>query len=68
MEIKIDKNIYSKESLKKTIQAYEPLVKIDFLEEAGFFIVRIDNINEDIKDIIQDEFCNYLLFESGKCL
>ena len=68
MEIKINKNIYKKESLKKTIQVYESLAKIDFLEESNFFIVKIDDINEEVKDIIQDEFCNYLLFESGKCL
>jgi len=68
MEIKIDKKIYSRESLKKTIQAYASLAKIDFSEEANFFIVKIDNPNEEIKDVIQDEFCNYLLFESGKCL
>lgn len=68
MEIKINKNIYNKESVKKTIQAYTSLAKIDFSEEANFFIIKMDNVNEEVKDIIQDEFCNYLLFESGKCL
>lgn len=68
MEIKFNKNIYNKKGLENTIQAYQELAKIEFSEVDSFFIITMDNIDEGVKDVIVDEFCNYLLFETVKCL
>lgn len=68
MEIKFDKNIYNKKGLENTIQAYKELAEIEFSETDNVFIVKINNIDEEVKDVIVDEFCNYLLFETVKCL
>lgn len=68
MEIKFDKNIYNKKGLENAIQAYQELAKIEFLETDNVFVVKISNIDEEVKDVIVDEFCNYLLFETVRCL
>jgi len=67
MEIKFDKNIYNKKGLENTIQAYQDLAKIEFLETDIFFIITMNDIDEEVKDVIRDEFCNYSLFETAKC-
>ncbi|MDD3032354.1 MAG: HxsD-like protein [Bacilli bacterium] len=68
MEIKFDKNIYNKKALENTIQAYKELANIEFSEVDNFYIVAMSNVDEEVKDLIGDEFCNYLLFETVKCL
>jgi len=68
MEIKANKKIYNKKGVEKTIEAYEHLGRIGLSEDKNYFIIRIENVNEEIKKVFKDEFCNYLLFESSKCL
>ena len=68
MEIKANKNIYIKKGIEETIKAYEHLGKIVLEENKNYFIIKVQDIDEETKKIFQDEFCNYLLFESGKCL
>ena len=67
MEIKFDKNIYKKEGILNTVEAYKNLADIDFYENEDFFIIIMKNIDEGVKDVIRDEFCNYSLFETAKC-
>lgn len=68
MEIKANKNIYTKKGIEETIKAYEHLGKIVLEENKNYFIIKLRDIDGKIEKIFQDEFCNYLLFESGKCL
>ncbi|MDD3084977.1 MAG: HxsD-like protein [Candidatus ainarchaeum sp.] len=67
MEIKFDKNIYTKNGILNTVEVYKNLADIDFSESDDFFIIVLKNIDEDVRDIIKDEFCNYSLFETVKC-
>jgi len=68
MEIKVSKNIYNKKGLESAIRDYQEFAKIYFSETDTFFIIIIDGVDEELKDVIVDEFCNYLLFKTVKCL
>jgi hypothetical protein len=68
MEIKINKNIYKEKGLKNTIKCYKHLVKIDLREEGDYFVVKMIDMGRGVEKVIKDEFCNYLLFETSKCL
>ncbi|MFA7141763.1 MAG: HxsD-like protein [Candidatus Paceibacterota bacterium] len=67
MEIRANKKIYKRKGIKKTIEAYNHLGKIDLSENKNYFIVSAKNIDKEIEEIFKDEFCNYLLFETSKC-
>lgn len=68
MEIKFTKKIYNKKGVDNAISAYGNLAEIKLFEDDTFYFVTMENIDNEVKDIIKDEFCNYLLFETVKCL
>lgn len=68
MKIKLTKKIYSKKGVENTINAYNNLAQIKLIEDDDFYFITMENIDDEVKDVIKDEFCNYLLFETVKCL
>lgn len=61
MIIQLNNGIYNKESIQKAINDYSQLADFNLTEEDDYFIVQMNNIDKDVKSVIKDEFCNYLL-------
>jgi hypothetical protein len=61
MKISFNSAIYTKKSILETIEAYKDLAdfKIEYNDDT--FVLNIDNPDDEIKDIIADEFANYAL-------
>lgn len=55
-------NIYSLKAVKSAIKEYCNLADFSFEKKKEYIRVRLKNIDEDIREIIRDEFCNYVLF------
>jgi len=68
MEIKFNKNIYKKEAIQKTKEAYKDLAKIDLIESDEYFIIKVESIDKIQEDVLLNEFNNYLIYEMKKCL
>ena len=68
MEKKINKNIYRKDCIEKVVETYRQLADINIIDQENFCIIKIEKVDSKYKNIIKDEFCNYLLFEVKKCL
>ncbi len=62
IEINFNKKIYSKTAIKLAIRAYKNLADFKIKEESEHTSVVISNIDGGIKNIIKDEFCNYVLY------
>lgn len=65
MKIILDKNLYSIEAIKNTINAYQNEGIGDFAikEKGDSFVIEGSNIEEDMKEEIKNEFCNFLVSE-----
>ena len=61
MEINFNKNLYSRQAVRRSIKTYRHLADFGFQERKDYFNVRLKNIVPDVKDIIDDEFANYVL-------
>lgn len=61
MVIKFHKKLYKKKAIEAAIQDYEKLADFILKERSGYYELRIKKIDEDVKDIIKDEFSNYVL-------
>jgi len=63
-EIKFNTKIYKKKAIQEAVSAYSHLANFTLKETAGFIkvkIEKIDRVNSGIKNIIADEFANYVL-------
>ena len=60
-EIKFNTKIYEKEAIQGAVSAYSHLANFTLKETTGSIKVKIDKINPQIKNIIADEFANYVL-------
>ena len=61
MTIKFSKFLYTKKAIALAIEAYGELGKFLISESREDFVVAISDIDPDFKDVIKDEFCNYVL-------
>ena len=59
--INFSRNLYTKKAIKESTKAYKELANFDIKETKDYIKVNLKNIDKDIKDIIRDEFCNYVL-------
>ena len=64
MTIKFNKNFYNIEAVKKSVRAFEKLADFEIKEKKNFIEVTIKNIDKDFKEILSDEFSNYVLAET----
>jgi hypothetical protein len=61
MKISFNSAIYTKKSILETIEAYKNLADFNIEYNDDIFVLNIDNPDDEIKDIIADEFANYAL-------
>lgn len=66
MLIKFSKRFYSPKAIKNSAQAYQGLAKFDIKKDKDGIKVKITDIDQDVKNILKDEFCNYVLSETVK--
>lgn len=61
MTINFNKNIYPLIAIKKTVHAYKDLAKFKVTEKDSYYLTELTDIKKEVKSIIKDEFCNYVL-------
>lgn len=61
MQISFNKKIYSQQAIKKSIKDYEHLADFTLSQNKYYFLIKITNPKIEIKDILIDEFANYVL-------
>lgn len=66
MTLVFNKQFYHLRAIKKAIKAYKELAVFNIKEKDDNIEVDIDEVDKDVKDVIKDEFCNYVLAETKK--
>jgi len=61
--IELNKSFYNLEAVKRAVKAYKELAGFSVKDVGSKIKITIKNIDEDIEDVIEDEFCNYVLSE-----
>ena len=61
MDIYFSKSLYDGKAVKEAILAYAELADFSLKESASSFKVAVKNIDPEFKNIIKEEFCNYVL-------
>ncbi len=61
-QIGFNKKIYNIGAIKSAIRAYKDLANFEIKEDKECIKVLIAAMDKDIKNIIKDEFCNYVLY------
>ena len=59
--IKFNKDIYNLKAIEKAIEEYKNLAAIQVKAGKDYFEVKMDNIDSEVKNVIKDEFANYVL-------
>lgn len=59
--IKFNKNIYSEKAIVSSIAAFKHLAHFDIQQKGDYYLVILSKINPQVKDVIKDEFNNYVL-------
>jgi len=62
--INFDKKLYKLKAVKSAIKEYQKLADFNLRQKGNYFQVELKNIDKGVKQIIKDEFCNYVLFKS----
>jgi hypothetical protein len=55
------KEIYNKNAVLKAMKDYSKLANFNFSENSKYFFVGISKERPEFKDVIENEFCNYVL-------
>lgn len=61
VRVKLNKQIYRLAAVKKAIEAYRHLAQFSLKQDARYYQVTLDHIAPTVKDILKDEFTNYIL-------
>jgi len=59
--IKFNKKIYSLEAVENAIEEYKHLAEFEIKELNDYIEVKIDKIDPEVKNVLKDEFSNYVL-------
>jgi len=65
--LKFNTRIYKKEAIQETISAYSSLAKFKIKDAKDYTEVKIDHIESEFKNVLADEFSNYVLGMTKKC-
>jgi len=57
-----NKQLYKIKAIKLAIKEYQNLANFSFKQKENYIYVKLENIDKEVKKIIKDEFCNYVLF------
>lgn len=60
--IKFNRRIYKIKAIKSAIKEFKKLADFSLSQKENYIYVSLTNIDKDIKNIIKDEFCNFVLF------
>jgi len=63
MIISFNKNLYPLKAIKSSIEAYDGLAKFKLSKQKGYYITEVSDIDKDVKNVLKDEFCNYIISE-----
>jgi len=64
--IGFDRKFYDLQALQNTIQAYQGLADFKLKTKKNSFEVEASDIDKDVRGVLEDEFCNYVLSETKK--
>jgi len=67
-EVKFSSHIYEKNAVAKAVKDFSHLAKFKVTGIPGYFRVVITNEDAGLKAVLADEFCNYVLGVTKKCL
>ncbi len=59
--IKFNKKIYNIEAVKQAVEEFKNLADFKVKETNGYIEVKMNKIDKEVKDILDDEFANYVL-------
>jgi len=59
--IRFNKKIYSLAAIKKAIEEFKNLAEFKVTDTNDYLEVEIDKIDHEVKDVLKDEFSNYVL-------
>jgi len=65
LKINFDKSLYSISAVKKAIDDYQGLAKFSLEQKKDCIEVGIKDIKEELKHLLKEEFCNYVLSLEG---
>lgn len=66
MIISFNKNFYNLKAVKNTVEAYKALADFDIKTNKKVIALKASNIDKEVKSMLKDEFCNYVLSEMKK--
>jgi len=67
-DLKFNTKIYKEEVIKKAVSAYSHLARFSFINSKGYIKVKIEKVDSSVKNVLLDEFANYVLGKTKKCL
>ncbi|HDQ22624.1 MAG TPA: hypothetical protein ENN28_01470 [Candidatus Uhrbacteria bacterium] len=59
--IKFNKKIYTLEAVEKAIEEFKNLADFSLKEAGNYIEVKMDKTDKEVKNILSDEFANYVL-------
>lgn len=62
ISVKFNKKLYKSGAIKSAAKLYKGVADFAFLENDNYVKLTFKHVDKEIKDIIKDEFCNYVLF------
>ncbi len=60
--INFDKRLYNLKAIKLAIKEYQKLANFNLSQKKNYIQVELKDIDKEVRPIIKDEFCNYILF------
>ena len=60
--VKFNKNLYNLKAIKSAIKEYQKLADFNLRQKGNYIQVELKNIDKEVRQIIRDEFCNYVIF------
>lgn len=67
-QIRFNTKIYKKGAIEEAISVYSHLAKFKVKDKKDYIEVKIEDIDSEVKGILSDEFSNYVLGLTKKCL
>jgi hypothetical protein len=59
--MQFNKNIYKRKAIESTMRAFRKVSSFVFSENDKYYIVKIEKSLPEVKYVLKDEFCNYVL-------
>ena len=68
IELKFNTSIYKKRAIQEAISVYSALAEFSTSRAKRYIRVKISKVSFSVKEVIADEFANYVLGVTKKCL